>query len=374
MKLKSIFSALMTVVCSASLLAAEPAAKPAAPAPAPTVEELLAFIPEVAATIDGKVAVTRADLLRDLKPMLTQALAQGMPVQQEQVKMFVYNQAENLALTQVVLAAAKKAGFKADEAAAKQQLEAIINQVNNQEPADPKRFDAEIAKMGLTRELFLEKLCEQNILQQYLKAVTDAVKLPPVPTEAQAKKFYVENQDALKKPETLSAAHILVQFPNNKPSADEKAAALKKINDLKAQLKTDGSNFADIAKANSDCPSKSNGGDLGQFPRGAMVKEFEDALLKMKAGEISGPVETIFGYHLIKAGVTIPEHVTPFAEAKDQIIAHLKQQAEAQAKGAAVEARIAKLRAESKIEVKIEKPAPPALPAAAGAVPAPAAK
>jgi len=82
------------------------------------------------------------------------------------------------------------------------------------------------------------------------------------------------------------ASHILV---------DKQSQALKILEELKA-----GGNFSDLAKKYSTCPSGKKGGDLGQFGRGQMVKEFEQATFAMKVGEISQPVKTQFGYHIIK--------------------------------------------------------------------------
>ena len=94
-------------------------------------------------------------------------------------------------------------------------------------------------------------------------------------------------------PDQVRAAHIL-----RSSDGRGKEAALKEIEDLKAQL-DDGADFAELARANSDCPSGSQGGDLGSFGRGAMVPEFETAAFALEVGEVSGPVETDFGYHLI---------------------------------------------------------------------------
>ncbi len=84
----------------------------------------------------------------------------------------------------------------------------------------------------------------------------------------------------------IRASHILVK--------DESQAK-----DLKTQLET-GASFEDLAKAHSTCPSKREGGDLGWFGRGQMVKPFEDAAFGLADGKISEPIRTQFGYHLIK--------------------------------------------------------------------------
>lgn len=81
------------------------------------------------------------------------------------------------------------------------------------------------------------------------------------------------------------ASHILV-------SSSEEAENLKK------EI-VGGKSFASVAKAHSQCPSAEEGGDLGWFEKGMMVKPFEDAVLALKVDEVSGPVRTQFGYHLI---------------------------------------------------------------------------
>jgi peptidyl-prolyl cis-trans isomerase C len=84
----------------------------------------------------------------------------------------------------------------------------------------------------------------------------------------------------------MRASHILVE---------KQSQALKVLEELKA-----GADFKDLAKTYSICPSSKRGGDLGQFKRGQMVREFEQAAFTLKQGEISGLVKTQFGYHIIK--------------------------------------------------------------------------
>lgn len=85
---------------------------------------------------------------------------------------------------------------------------------------------------------------------------------------------------------TASASHILV--------ADE-----AKCNELKEQINSGATTFADAAKNFSQCPSGSEGGDLGTFPQGAMVPEFDKVVFNDEVGVVHGPVQTQFGYHLL---------------------------------------------------------------------------
>ena len=92
----------------------------------------------------------------------------------------------------------------------------------------------------------------------------------------------------------VRAAHILCSF--DKYGKEE---AFKKIQDIETEIEN-GSDFAELAKAHSDCPSGSRGGDLGTFGRGAMVAEFEATAFSLEIGKISTPTETEFGFHLIQ--------------------------------------------------------------------------
>lgn len=123
---------------------------------------------------------------------------------------------------------------------------------------------------------------KNNLLKSYAftKILSD-IKV----SDDEVAKFFEDHKDQFAK-EMADASHILVD-------SEEKAKEIKKEIE-------DGKSFEDAAKEYSTCPSKDNGGKLGEFPRGAMVKEFEDAAFELNEGELSGPVKTEFGYHLIK--------------------------------------------------------------------------
>ena len=121
----------------------------------------------------------------------------------------------------------------------------------------------------------------------------------------------------------MKASHILIKVD---PKADEsqRAEARKKLEAIEQRLKR-GEDFSALAKGSSQCPSSAKGGDLGYFQRGQMVKLFEEVAFALKPGEVSGIVETKFGYHLIKVVDKKPETMMAFKDIKDRLAQQLKQ-------------------------------------------------
>ncbi len=146
-------------------------------------------------------------------------------------------------------------------------IEANENQLHNDE-----EFRTEMKKV------------EENLLKQYsISKVLSNITL----TEEEKKAFYEANKSKFAKPETASAKHILVD------SEEVASDLLNKINSNEVS-------FEEAASEYSSCPSKEAGGDLGTFSKGQMVPEFEEAVFSMEKDEVRGPVQTQFGYHLIK--------------------------------------------------------------------------
>jgi peptidyl-prolyl cis-trans isomerase C len=99
----------------------------------------------------------------------------------------------------------------------------------------------------------------------------------------------------------VRASHILLMYAGSMRSRATRtqADAQKEISAIETQLQG-GADFAELARAHSDCPSSAKGGDLGTFGRGQMVGPFEEAAFGLPVGGTSGVIETPFGYHLIK--------------------------------------------------------------------------
>jgi len=126
--------------------------------------------------------------------------------------------------------------------------------------------------------------------------------------------------------EQRQASHILVTVKQGANDA-EKAKSRARAEELLAQLKKTPASFADLAKKNSDDPgSAENGGDVGLFSRGMIAKAFEDAAFGMKPGEIAGPVETEFGFHILRLTSIVPGKMRPLAEVRGEIETELRKQ------------------------------------------------
>jgi peptidyl-prolyl cis-trans isomerase D len=161
---------------------------------------------------------------------------------------------------------------------------------------------------------------------EYLVLDVAAVTKGIVVNEADLKTYYEQNARRLSSAEERRASHILIASPKTASAAERQKAAAKAAELLSTVQKAPDS-FADVARKNSQDPgSATNGGDLDFFARGAMVKPFEDAAFGMKKGEISGVVESDFGYHIIKLTDIKASKQRSFEEMKPELEADLKKQ------------------------------------------------
>lgn len=129
--------------------------------------------------------------------------------------------------------------------------------------------------------------------------------------------YYQINLNDFTQEERISAGHILLTVDRN-ASDEEINQVREKLADLKREIDS-GVDFQELAREYSDCPSAQHGGDLGSFGRGMMVPEFEEAAFALNPGEISDPVRTEFGWHLIKVQDYIPARTKELDEVRAQI-------------------------------------------------------
>jgi peptidyl-prolyl cis-trans isomerase C len=167
-------------------------------------------------------------------------------------------------------------------------------------------------------------------------------------TDEAMRSFYNENSEQMKRPEQAKLSHILIQTEPG-ASSSAKGEAKAKAEGLHDRIVA-GEDFATLANEFSDDPgSKSRGGDLSWVARGQTVPAFEEAAFALMPGEVSGVVETQFGYHIIMLDERRPSQTVPFEEAKPQIVEFLRQQLLQVEMLSEVEA----LKAKTKVEILI---------------------
>ena len=210
---------------------------------------------------------------------------------------------------------------------------------------DENTFTQGIAAQGLT----VDQLRAQTRTSLQVQKIIDAEVASQVSVaDADVEAFYKQNQERFKQGESVHASHILIGVPQN-AAPEQKAAARTKAQSVLKRLRA-GADFAEVARSDSQDPgSAPNGGDLGFFARGQMTPAFEDAAFKLKAGAMSGVVETPFGFHIIKVSEKKPPHTATLGEAGGQIKEFLVQ-GQRQTK---LEQLIDQVKAKSKIEILV---------------------
>jgi len=231
---------------------------------------------------------------------------------------------KNLVIQQLILSKATDA----DHAKGKESFESRVAKAKAENHMTDEEFDKRVSQQffgGETRAQWDKQQIDQATLPVVLER-----ELKVNVTDDDVKKFYDDpaNVAAFEQPEMVRASHILLmtQDPEtHQPLSDEKKAEKKKqIEDILKQAKS-GTDFAELAKKYSEDPgSKDKGGEY-TFPRGQMVKPFEDTAFSLKPGEISDVVETTYGYHIIKLSEKIPAKKVDYDKVKEGIKDHLTQ-------------------------------------------------
>jgi len=270
----------------------------------------------VVVKVNGK-SITMLDIQRQEDMLMQQLQGYADSVQVAAMKPNLRKQATDNAINRILLDSAVKAlGFKADKKTVDERMSYYRKNFVSEEA-----FSADLAKRGLTADL-LRKEIEMGIRAEDLFN-TRTASLKPA-TEQEARVFYDNNEDRFVQPERVRASHILLTVNKDETDstrAQKKAEARRILGELKK-----GADFAEAARTYSGCPSKEQGGDLGYFERGRMVPAFETVAFGLKTGQLSGVVETQFGYHIIKVTDHAKASTVPFDQAKQNIEQYLAQQ------------------------------------------------
>ena len=257
---------------------------------------------EVLVTVNGK-KLTRGEVEATVEKVIAAQAAQMPAEQVAQMKSFMKTQGVKQFVQQVLYetaltAAAKALGYTLTDAEFEARKAEIVKQLAGV-PDAPKSFNELLEKSPLGKEKMLQSIKTGMIIEKMIKGE-------------------IFNKDT--KDYTADANKIINNLKAENAKCLNDAAAKAKIEELKKQLDAAAADkkaalFADLAKANSACPSSAKGGDLGEFGHGQMVPEFDKAAFALNAGEISAPVKTNFGYHLI-----MTTKKTPAADGKEETV------------------------------------------------------
>ncbi len=284
------------------------------------------------AVVNGSV-ITQAQFDREMRVAERSFSSMGRPLPDAQLSEMRKETLERIIDRELLYQESQKKGYKVDTAALDAEFKKRF--------PDEARFKDMLKRMETTEADLKSQFARGQAIREFLdKEFLEKAAV----SDKEIKDYYDSHLEQFKHPEQVRASHILIKVdPKAEPS--QKAEARKKIEDIQQKLKA-GEDFAALAKASSECPSSAEGGDLGYFRRGQMVKPFEDAAFSLKPGETSDIVETQFGYHLIKVVDKKAEGTTPYDEAKSQIEQRLKRE-KAQKD---IMAYVEKLKNEGKVE------------------------
>jgi peptidyl-prolyl cis-trans isomerase C len=316
----------------------QPQATVKAEAPAKTATTVKASPAEPVVKVNGTM-ITREELDRAIKVMAGQNRMGQQPAAPTK-------EAEDAVLNQLISAELLyQAGAKLGMADLDKQVADKLAQGKAKFPNDA-AYENALKSSDLTPKSLEELIRKDTVINNLIvKEIVPKVSV----SDADAKKFYDDNKDKFKRGEQIRASHILCQV-DPQAKAEEKKKAKEKAEGLLKQIKA-GKDFAELAKTNSDCPSKEQGGDLNFFGKGQMVPAFESAAFALKPGEVSDVVETQFGYHIIKVTEKKAAGETKFDEVKPRIVDYLKNEKIQKA----INDYVTQLREKAKIEKMAKK-------------------
>jgi len=316
-----------------------------------------AFLPEVVAEMDGK-KYTKEEIVKLVDAQLANSPMAAM-ITPETLQQIVPRMINSMVETDILLKIATAAGITPSAQLVKDSFNEMLSKADKKEVEG---FKQKLAAQNKTLEGYIDEMSknkqfqDQAAIQAWInKDIIAKIKVDP----KQVEEFYEKNKAEFAMPEKVSASHILIS--PEKEGDEAKKVAKEKAEKILADIKAGKVKFEDAATKESACPSGKKGGSLGAFSKNDMVPAFSQAAFALNKGELSGVVETPYGFHIIRCDDKIPEQQLTLADAK------VKNYIEETLKGESIQKNVMEqLEAEKKkLNVKIfvkapEMPVPPA--------------
>jgi parvulin-like peptidyl-prolyl isomerase len=341
----------LTFAASSLMAADAPKKKPAPVAPAAAAPATKAApLPDPVAIVEGE-PIKKAELEEAFANVLAAQKVPIASIPEEQRAMGYRMILDEMIIDKLLIKRSAETKVTDEEVAA--QFERIKANFGSEEELK-KQLDAAGQTVEKVKTGMKMRLRQEHWIDEQIKGKADV-------TDADAEDFYKKNPEQFKSPEQVRASHILIAVPQDaKPEVvveKEKAAQA-----IAARVKK-GEPFDKLAKELSEDPSaKENSGDLDFFTKEAMVPEFSKAAFSMKKDEISDPVRSQFGYHVIKVTDRKDAETVTLEKAKPQLLAYLQRQK----KQSEIEKIVKDIRAKAEVKVNLpDAPAPAPVPAPA---------
>jgi peptidyl-prolyl cis-trans isomerase C len=304
------------------------------------------FVVPAAARLEGSVATVN-EVPIDAKAFyaeLDKITSRGAKIPPERLARIEQNILKRLVEKELVRQAVEKAGIKVEDA----EIVSAYAEYKKRFQTD-EQFQNYLKHGRVTEASIRERITDKRSLEKLIESRGNLAV-----DDKQGKEFYAKNERFYVDKAGVRASHILIKL-NEKATPEQTKAAMEKVKKVQADLAAK-KEFAEVAKKYSEGPSAPKGGDLGFFGPGQMVKPFEEAAFKMKVGDLSAPVKTRFGLHIIKVIEKREERKKPYDEVKEQIVQTLKNKRFFQERRKLLE----DLRKTAKIDSKLPEPPPAA--------------
>lgn len=251
---------------------------------------------------------------------------------------------EDLISQRLIIQEAKDRDITLSQSKKDQLFEEHIQSVKQQNQMDDEQLEKALQEQGIEsleqyKEVFLERNQDELLINELKKQVTEDVTV----SEDRIKEYYENNKKQFEVDQQVEVSQILIKTDNK-----EEAEAKEEIQSIKEKI-DNGESFAEMAKEHSEGPYADKNGKLGFITKGQISEEFDKAAFNLSKGEISDPVKTKYGYHLIKVHDKKDGGVKSLEEAKDSI----EQQIANEKKNQKWNEFVSELRDEANIEVKL---------------------
>ena len=293
---------------------------------------------ETAAIVNDSI-ILKTDVQTSLDNLLVHFRSMGMQIDSAHVDSLRSRVLDSMITSELLYQESRKAEIQVTEEDVSKEIDAIIRQHPSEQ-----EFQESLAKQGLTVDKLRRELNRSLTIRRY---VDEQIAKPIVVSPEEQLQYYDAHRNDYRHDEQVAARHIVIQTAENDPpeSLQSKRRRLESVR----QRALSGEEFTALAKEHSEDPVASQGGDIGYFSRGMMVKPFEEAAFSMKTGAVSDVIQTQYGFHIIQLYDRRPAGTSSFEEVKGSIEEVLKRERI----NREIEALVQKLKGEAEIEIKL---------------------